>query len=66
MAVMHCLMLCLWRERNNQSFKDTERTMFDIKLFFFRTLLDWMSVLHSHSKSLWFVSDLIDLYYLHD
>ena len=40
--------------------------MFDIKLFFFRTLLDWMSVLHSHSKSLWFVSDLIDLYYLHD
>ena len=59
MAAPHCLMWCLWRERNNRTFKDTKRTMLDLKLIFFRTLLDWISVLRS--LSLWSINDLIDL-----
>jgi hypothetical protein len=43
-AVPHCLMWCLWRERNGRSFEDCERTIVELKLLFFRTLLDWMSV----------------------
>ena len=33
MATTHYLMWCLWRERNNRSFKDIERTMFDLNYF---------------------------------
>ena len=32
-----------------QSFKDLERTLAELKLFFFRTLLDWMLAVGSHS-----------------
>ena len=53
------LMWCLWRERNNQSFEDTERTMLHLKLFFLGTLLVWMSVFHC--QSLCSIIDLIDL-----
>lgn len=49
MSAPHCLMRCIWRERNGRSFEDTKRTMPDLKLFFLRTLLDWMSVIHGHS-----------------
>ena len=38
--VPHCLMWCLWRERNNRCFEDSERSVLDLKLFFFRTFLD--------------------------
>ena len=48
----------IWRERNNQCFKDTKRSMPDLKLIFFRTLLDWMSNLHS--LSLGSIIDVID------
>ena len=64
MAAQHCLMWCLWRERNKWSFEDTKRTMPDLKLIFFWTLLDWMSVLHS--LSLCFVIDLINSCKLRD
>ena len=64
MAAPHCLIWCLWKERNNRIFEDTKRIMLDLKLFFFRALLDWMSVLYS--QSLWSVIDLIDLCNLHD
>ena len=46
MAAPLCLMWHLWRKRNDRSFEDTERTMPNLKLIFFRTLLDWMFVLH--------------------
>ena len=59
MVVPYCLMWCLWRERNNRSFEDTERTIPDLKLFFLRTLLDWLSA--RQSRTLFFVVNLIDL-----
>ena len=41
----------------NRCFEDSERAMPDIKLLFFRTLLDWFSVWRNHSFSL---LDLLD------
>ena len=38
-----CLLWCLWRERNSRCFKDNERSIPNLKLFFFRTLLDWLA-----------------------
>ena len=58
MVVPHCLMWCIWRERNNQCFEDFERTIAGLKLFFFKTLLDWMSIIESHS--IYLVYDLMD------
>ena len=49
--VPHGLMRCLWRERNSKCFEDNERSMSDLKLFFFRTLLDWLSTLQNQSLS---------------
>ena len=40
--VPHCLMWCIWKERNSRCCEDSERSMPDLKLFFFRTLLDWL------------------------
>ena len=47
--VPHCLMWCLWRERNSRCFEDIERSIPDLKLLFFRTLLDWLVVLQNQS-----------------
>jgi hypothetical protein len=41
-AIPHCLMWCLWRERNARTFKDSERNILDLKLFFYRSLYGWM------------------------
>ena len=53
--IPHCLMWCLWKERNNRCFEDIERSIPDLKFFFFRTLLDWLSILQNHSFSSLFV-----------
>ena len=45
----HCLLWCLWRERNSQCFEDKERSISDLKLFFFRTLMDWLAALQNQS-----------------
>ena len=59
MAVPHCLMMwCIWRERNNWCFADFKRTIANLKLFFFKTLSDWMSIIGSHSISS--IYDLMD------
>ena len=50
-------MWCIWKERNNRCFEDSERVIPDIKLLFFRTLLEWFSVWRNHSFSL---LDLLD------
>ena len=42
-------MLRIWQKRNNRSFEDSEGTIPDLKLFFVKTLLDWLSVIGSHS-----------------
>uniref|UniRef100_A0A2N9G3X1 Reverse transcriptase zinc-binding domain-containing protein n=1 Tax=Fagus sylvatica TaxID=28930 RepID=A0A2N9G3X1_FAGSY len=34
-VIPHCLMWCLWRERNLRSFEDLEMCSQDLKLFFF-------------------------------
>ena len=49
--IPHCLMWCLWRERNNSCFEDSERSISDLKLFFFRTFLDWLFALRNQSFS---------------
>ena len=43
----HCLLWCIWRERNARSFEGCERPMLEIKSFFLHTLLDW-SVVFCH------------------
>ena len=47
-TVPHCFMWCLWRERNSNCFEDNERSMPNLKLSFFRTLLDWLSTLQTN------------------
>ena len=49
--VLHCLMWCLWRERNSRCFEDNEISIPKLKLFFFKTLLDWLSILQNQSFS---------------
>ena len=44
MVVPYCLMWCIWKERNSRCFEDNEHSMPNLKLLFFRTLLDWFSV----------------------
>jgi hypothetical protein len=39
-----CLMWCLWREHNGQSFENCESNIVELKLLFFRTLFNWVSV----------------------
>ena len=53
--ILHCLIWCLWKERNSKCFEDIERSIPDLKLFFFRTLLDWLSVLQNQSFSSLFI-----------
>ena len=43
--VPSCLMLCIWRERNDRNFEDRNRTMVELKAFFFNTLYQWMAIL---------------------
>jgi hypothetical protein len=40
--VPHCLVWCLWRERNARHFEDSKHTTNALKLFFFHTLFDWV------------------------
>ena len=56
MVVPHCLMWCIWKERNSRCFEDIERSMPDIKLLFFRTLwtLFWIYLI--------FVMFVLDLF----
>jgi hypothetical protein len=39
--VLSYLMWCIWRERNDRSLKDRERTVEELKDFFFKTLYLW-------------------------
>jgi hypothetical protein len=42
-AVPHCLMWCLWKERNRRIFEGCEQTVAKLKLLFLRTLFEWMA-----------------------
>lgn len=48
-VVPHCLMHCIWRERNAQSFEDFERNLLDLKLFFFRPFVGLIGCQLIHS-----------------
>ena len=54
----HCLFWCLWWEQNTRCFEDCERSILDIKSFFFHTLLDWSVVFPFYTC--FSLSDLID------
>jgi hypothetical protein len=43
--VPHCVMWCLWRERNARHFEDSDRSIVDLKLLFFQTLYEWVNSL---------------------
>ena len=43
-AVLHCVLWCLWRERNARTFEGCKTSIVDLKLHFYRLLLDWLSV----------------------
>ena len=59
MVIPHCMIWCIWREWNSMSFEDTESSIPDLKLFFFRTLLDWLSTMRN--LSLFSIVYLLDL-----
>ena len=42
-AISHCLMWCIWRERNARTFEDCKQNILSLKLCFFCTLFDWIS-----------------------
>ena len=48
--VPHCLMWCIWRERNARSIEGCERSLLEIKSFFLHPLFEW-SVICSHFSS---------------
>ena len=45
----HCLMWCIWRERNSRGFEGRKRSILEFKSFFFFALLEWCFVLPSVS-----------------
>ena len=49
--VPHYLMWWFWEERNSRCFENNESSILDLKLFFFRTLLYWLSSLRNQSFS---------------
>jgi hypothetical protein len=54
--VPHCVMCCLWRERNARHFEDCERSVADLKLLFFQTLYEWV-----YSLGLFSINSTMDL-----
>ena len=57
--IPHCLIWCLWRERNARHFEDSERHLHELKSLFFHTLFEW--VLGSGVSSIHSILELIDL-----
>ena len=58
-VVPHCLMWFIWDERNSRCFEDSECSMPDLKLLFFRAILDWFSMWRNQPFSS--ILDLLDL-----
>ena len=42
-AIPHCLMWCVWKERNARTFEGCEQIVAELKLLFLRMLFDWTS-----------------------
>ena len=58
-VVPYCLVWCIWKERDSRCFEDNEHSLPNLKLFFFRTLMDWLSVWRNQSFPS--ILDLLDL-----
>ena len=56
--VPHCVIWCLWRERNARLFEDCESSVVDIKLLFFQTLHAWVNAVGVFSINS--ITELID------
>ena len=44
-AIPHCLMWCVWKERNARTFEGCEQTVAELKLLFLHMLFDWTSAI---------------------
>jgi hypothetical protein len=55
-VIPHCIMWCLWRERNVRTFEGCELNIVGLKLQFYRYLFDWLS-----ATGLFSFSNLLDL-----
>jgi hypothetical protein len=49
--VPHCLMWSLWREQNLRTFEDSETSLTDLKMQFFRMLFEWTQAMNCFSFS---------------
>ncbi|KAG2720879.1 hypothetical protein I3760_02G054900 [Carya illinoinensis] len=47
-----CIMWCIWKERNERTFEDKERSLEELKVFFFRTLCTWAIAISFNGQSL--------------
>jgi hypothetical protein len=56
--VPHCVMWCLWRERNARHFEHCERSVSALQLLFFKMLYDWVFAVGTFS--IHSMMDLID------
>ena len=57
-AVPHCLMWCLWRERNSRTFSGEEQSVPALKFTFLQTLFEWLkasNLISAHS-----VAEMLD------
>jgi hypothetical protein len=57
--VPHCLMWCLWQERNDRTFNAKERTIPALKFHFLQTLLNWSKA--SHLDGSCSLSNMLDI-----
>ena len=46
-AAPHCVLWCIWRERNTRCFEGKERSILKIKSFLLHTLPDWSSIFNT-------------------
>ena len=57
--ISHCLMWCLWRERNDRTFNGVEKSIPALKFNFLHTFLYWSKASHLACSSS--MSDLVEL-----
>ncbi|KAG7990759.1 hypothetical protein I3843_02G040800 [Carya illinoinensis] len=50
--IPHCIMWCVWMERNKRCFEDMEHSMAELKRFFYCTLLSWASAIICNTDDL--------------
>ena len=41
-AIPHCVMWCIWNEKNARIFEGCEQSILEVKMQFFQTFFEWM------------------------